>query len=106
MTGRLGDLASMVRSKNAGPFWLTIDIVLADAASFDRVACSPVVDPVVIAGIYDVAPGLVQVFRLPDLLAIKISFPRPVVQGSLADRDMHAGQQYVPLLGLAVDGPT
>jgi hypothetical protein len=44
-----------------------------------------------------------MVFELADLCAIKISFPRPVVQGSLRDRDMHGGQQYVPLLALPVD---
>jgi hypothetical protein len=44
-----------------------------------------------------------MVFELADLCAIKISFPRPVVQGSLHDRDMHGGQQYVPLLALPVD---
>ena len=27
----LGDLAKLVRSKNAGPFWLTIDIMFDDA---------------------------------------------------------------------------
>jgi Domain of unknown function (DUF4387) len=50
-----------------------------------------------------VDPGQVKVFVLTDLLAIKISVPRPVVQGSLQDRDMHAGQQYVLLLGLEIE---
>jgi hypothetical protein len=33
---------------------------------------------------------------------VKISFPRPVVQGSLRDRDIHADQDHVPLASLAV----
>jgi hypothetical protein len=103
-TGRsLGELATQVRSKNAGPFWLTLDIFLPDEATFERVNRSGVTDPEVIGDLYGVDPAGVRVFALADLCAIKISFPRPVVQGSLDDRDMHAGQQYVPLLALSVE---
>ena len=94
----LGELATLVRSKNAGPFWLTLDVFLPDQESYGRVGNSPVIDPETIGELYRVDPQLVKVFFLPNLLAIKISFPRPVVQGSLQDRDMHAGQQYIPLL--------
>lgn len=40
--------------------------------------------------------------ELPALRAIKVSMPRPRVQGSVGDRDMHGGQQYVALLDLPV----
>jgi hypothetical protein len=36
-------------------------------------------------------------FRLPALNVVNISFPRPVAQGSLRDRDIHAGPHHVPL---------
>jgi uncharacterized protein DUF4387 len=39
---------------------------------------------------------------MPSLRAIKISFPRPVTQGSFSDRDIHAGQQYIALSQLPV----
>jgi Domain of unknown function (DUF4387) len=39
---------------------------------------------------------------LPAIRAIKVSFPRPVVQGSRNDSDLHAGQQYVAILGIEV----
>jgi len=38
-----------------------------------------------------------------ELLAVKISLPRPKIQGSFGDPDMHAGQQFVPLLDVDVD---
>jgi hypothetical protein len=31
-----------------------------------------------------------------------VSFPRPAPQGGVQDRDMHAGQQHVPLAQLAL----
>ena len=99
----LAELATLVRSKNAGPFWLTLDIFLPDQETYARVSSSLVTDPQIIGDLYQVDPGRVQVFRLAELQAIKISFPRPVVQGSLEDRDMHGGQQYVPLLTLEIE---
>jgi hypothetical protein len=98
----LGELASLVRSKNAGPFWLTIDIFLPNAAAYDRASRSPVTDADLIADRYGVEPSSVRVFLLPELAAIKISFPRPTLQGARDDRDMHAGQQYVPVLDIHV----
>lgn len=99
---RLCDVASMVRSKNAGPFWLTIDIAAPDEESFRRIAGSSVTDPAAMATRFGVDAAEVRVFRLPDLHVVKVSFPRPVPQGSLEDRDMHGGQQYVPLLDVHV----
>ena len=63
---------------------------------------SDVVDPDVIAALYRTTADKVQVFPMPALRAIKISFPRPVTQGSFVDRDMHSGQQHVPLAGIRV----
>ena len=99
----LGELATLVRSKNAGPFWMTVDILLPDAAAYERAAASPALMNIdSMAERYDVAPGEVKIFRLPDLHAIKISFPRPSAQGGAHDRDMHGGQQYVPLLDIEI----
>ena len=98
----LAEIAEQVRSKNAGPFWTTLDVFLRTPEDYRRVAASPVTDTEVIAEIYDVPRDSVRVFLLPHLNAVKISFPRPVTQGAPADRDMHAGQQYVPLLGLTI----
>ena len=102
MTATLGELASLVRSKNAGPFWVTIDMFFPDAATYDRASTSPVTDVETIAGRYAVDPEGVRIFLLPELRAIKISFPRPTNQGAKDDRDMHAGQQYVPLLDIDI----
>ena len=96
------DVADLVRSKNAGPFWMTLDIFLATDADYQRVAAPGILDRRKIADLYRVPPDDVRIFHLPDLRAIKISFPRPVVQGSFTDRDIHAGQQHIPLAQLAI----
>ena len=96
----LGELADQVRSKNAGPFWITLDIFFKDERGYRLVANSTVLSQQVIGQLYQVDPATVKYFELPDILAVKISFPRPVTAGSFEDRDLHAGQQHVPLAGL------
>jgi hypothetical protein len=98
----LAEVADLVRSKNAGPFWMTLDVFLPDQAAYDRVVASPVVDPAVVGPLYGTLPAKVRVFLQPALRAVKITFPRPVVQGSFTDRDMHSGQQHVLLESLRV----
>jgi hypothetical protein len=103
---RIGDLADLVRSKNAGPFWQTLDVFLPDDESYRMVAESPSVTEESVAGLYQVDPDTVLIFRLPDIRVLKISFPRRSVQGGVSDRDMHAGQQHVPLAGLLLEAPS
>jgi hypothetical protein len=91
----LGDLALEVRSKNAGPFWVTLEAFMPDSAAF-RVA-EDLITADTIARLYRVPVQQVQLFALPKLQVVKVSFPRQVSQGSLRDRDMHAGQQHVLL---------
>ena len=38
---KLGETASYVRSKNAGPFWVTVDIFCGSEAAYEQVARSP-----------------------------------------------------------------
>jgi len=91
----LGELALEVRSKNAGPFWVTLEAFMPDDSAF-RVAARLITADTV-ARLYRVSAEQVQLFALPNLRVVKASFPRPVSQGSLHDRDMHAGQQHIPL---------
>lgn len=94
----IGDVAGLVRSKNAGPFWQTFDIFCDDPAAYAELAADGVITPERVASVYRVTPDTVRVFRLPDLLIVKVSMPRPVSSGSARDRDVHAGQQHVPLM--------
>lgn len=96
------DLAHEVRSKNAGPFWVTMELFMKDAAGYAVVADPGFLDEQRVAELYRVDADAVQLFRIPELNVVKISFPRPVSQGSLRDRDMHMGQHHVPLAGLRV----
>ena len=98
----IGDLAVLVRSKNAGPFWLTIDIMFDDPEKYRRVRDSGIVNREAMAGMFRRGPDDIIVVNHDAALAIKVSFPRPQSSGSKYDSDVYGGQQYAPLLSLAV----
>jgi hypothetical protein len=98
----LGELARLIRSKNAGPFELTFDIMFSEEDKFKRVRDSNVLSRELIAKIYRIAPEDVKFFVVPEALAFKASIPRPLFQGDLLDTDNHGGQQYAPLIDIEV----
>ena len=95
---KVSEVCRHVRSKNAGPFWITLDLSFPDRETFDRHADAAALQPAAIAALFDVDAGLVKRFPVPDLLVLKISYPRRHAQGGAMERDMHGGQQYVRLL--------
>ena len=77
---------------------------LSNELPFEQaVAQATALDPEIIGALYRVDPATVRIFRLPSIRVVKISFPRRATQGGVADRDMHAGQQHVPLARLRLD---
>ena len=99
---KVSEICRQVRSKNAGPFWITLDLFFRDRASFDRYVEAPQFQPEAFGSLFGVDPGLVKRFVIPDLLVLKISYPRRHPQGGALERDMHGGQQYVRVLDMEV----
>jgi hypothetical protein len=98
----IADLAVLVRSKNAGPFWLTIDVMFDNPEAYRRVRDSETINRAGIAHMYGRDPAEIIVVNHDAALAIKVSFPRPQSSGSKYDSDVYGGQQYAPLLSLPV----
>lgn len=98
MTMRLRDLARVIRSKNAGPTLLSIDLMFATRADFDRAAAASALRPEAMAALYGV--GEARVTPCPAALALKIVIPRRIVAGSPGDGDVYGAQQHGPLLDL------
>ena len=94
----LGETAKYVRSKNAGPFWMTIDIFCDDDASYGKIKNSETLTVDRLKAVYGVPT--VEKYTLDDLRVVKFSMPRPHPQGSPHDSDMHAGQQYIRILDI------
>jgi len=99
---RLGDLAQLIRSKNAGAFTLTFDVMFDTQESYERVRASKVLNKKNFAAMYHVPEEEVTFFEHDAARAIKISIPRPYVQSSREDGDAYGGQQHAPLVDLEI----
>lgn len=99
---KVSEVCSHVRSKNAGPFWITLDLWFPDARTFAQYADARAFQAEAIATLFDVNAAMIKSFKIPDLNVIKISYPRKQAQGGILERDMHGGQQYVRLLDVAL----
>jgi Domain of unknown function (DUF4387) len=99
---RLSDIALVVRSKNAGPRRLTLDVMFASDADYQRVAQSPAMGAAPIADLYHVPPQAVTIIPYPAGRAIKIVLARAVMAGDPGDVDVYGAQQHAPLLGIEI----
>jgi hypothetical protein len=82
--------ARLIRSKNAGPFELTFDIMFDDAATYERVKHSGKLTREVVAGLYSLPTSDVKFFFCDHARAIKATIPRPYFQGDPRDSDSTA----------------
>jgi hypothetical protein len=96
------DVCRHIRSKNAGPYWVTIDLFFKDDESFRTYVDNAAIAPAAIGKIFGVDAAQVKRFPVESLAVLKISFPRGAPQGGAVERDMHFGQQYVRLLDVAL----
>ena len=98
----LSSLAALVRSKNAGPFWLTIDVMFRDDDGYRRACACPALAPSAVAALLRVDVRHLVVARMDAVRAIKYSFPRRHAAGSPRDPDTLGGQQYAALLDVLI----
>jgi hypothetical protein len=99
----LWQFTKLIRSKNAGPFELTFDIIFKDRESFDEVLRSGRLSSETISQLYGVDRGQVRFSAIEELLAVKISMPRRVFSGDVMDTDIYGGQFHGPLVRLPID---
>jgi len=99
----LRELAAVIRSKNAKPYRLTLDIIFEDISVFRHVRDSGVLNAASVAELYGIpADSIVSSFIFEPGLAFKFTLKRPHVQGALGETDMYGAQQHVPLLDVEV----
>ena len=103
MSATLADYAKVIRSKNAGPFELTFDVMFDERAKYEHVKSFGVITAARIAEAYRIRVDDVLVCRPYDAaVAFKITIRRPVGSGDIEDRDVYGCQQHVPLTRLAI----
>ncbi len=100
---RLYDLASILRSKNAGPFELTLDVMFPDRRSYTLVKESGVLTRELVSELYGVPlRDVYHVVFFDPALAVKITLKRRTDSGSIGDTDVYGAQQHAPLMGVEI----
>jgi hypothetical protein len=99
---KLWELAKLIRSKNAGPFELTFDVMFADRQTYERVCQAGVINAGWVASAYNLPVEDVMVINYDAANSIKVTIPRPVISGHVDDTDVFGGQQYGPLVDLEI----
>ncbi len=100
---RLSELASTIRSKNAGVNQITFDIIFPDKNSYRRVIGSGAITKESIAQFFGIPIGRISDFVTFDVAnAIKFTIYRSRPSGSPGDWDILGCQQYGPLLDVDI----
>jgi hypothetical protein len=95
------DIARVIRSKNSGPYELTLDIIFRNRELMENVEASGVLNRSTIAGLYGIKEELItDILYFPPANAAKIVMIRTIVSGSPGDSDVYGAQQHAPLLKL------
>jgi hypothetical protein len=101
---RLADLASVIRSKNAGPFVLTLDVFFKEKDVFRKVRDAGVITKARVAELYHVSENdILEVTFFEPAEALKISIKRWVSSAAPGDTDVFGAQQHVPLMSLSFE---
>jgi hypothetical protein len=99
---RLGDRASILRSKNAGPLTISFDVMFASENEYSSVKESGVLTPALIGKIYGVDQRDVDIIYYDIVTSLKVSIPRRNISGSLEDDDIYGCQQQMPLYNIVI----
>ncbi|WP_428770609.1 DUF4387 domain-containing protein [Treponema sp. HNW] len=103
MADKLVDLAKMLRSKNSGPFMITLDVLFTRKEAYERVKNSGVITEETICALYNLdKKDIVCIVFFDNAQGIKITFNRNISSGTSLDRDVYGAQQHAPLMELMI----
>lgn len=101
---KLYDLAKVIRSKNSGPFEITLDVLFDNPEFYRKIKSSGIINKELISDLYHIGTDMITnlVFFDPAL-GFKITFNRTISSGTCFDTDVYGAQQHVPLGELKIN---
>lgn len=106
MKKRLYDIAKVLRSKNSGPFEITLDVLFDNVKIYEYIKNSNIITKQLISELYNIQTDKIDgIYFYDAALGFKITFQREIPSGTCFDRDVYGAQQHAPLMGVTVDIP-
>lgn len=97
---KLIDYTKILRSKNAGPLYITFDLIFNTTEDMEYVEKN--LKKSDIAKAYDMDENKIDIISYKVVNSIKITFPRKNISGSLLDNDIYGCQQHMPLASIEI----
>lgn len=97
---KLIDYTKILRSKNAGPLFITFDLIFNSTEDMEYVEKR--LKKSDIAKAYGVSEEKIDIISYGVVNSIKITFPRKIISGSLYDTDIYGCQMHVPLAEIEI----
>jgi hypothetical protein len=99
----LGDVASILRSKIAGPYEITFDVMFPDDETYEKVKQSGRLTGAAVAKLYGIDErDVIAALWFAPARAFKATFPRFRASAGFDETDTHGSQQHAPLLYLSL----
>ena len=100
----LGQVAKVIRSKNAGPFMTTIDIMFATEHEYRDIRDRNIINEASVTALYGLRQGeLVGIFFADLCMSIKVTLISRIPSGDFGNVDIYGAQQYIPFLDFPVE---
>ena len=100
------ELTNIIRSKNSGPYELTLDIMFNSEANYRYVSQHKIINEELICKLYRIKPEqVIGIVHFEPAHAIKVTIVRPMCSGDLGETDVYGAQQHAPLLDIMVEMP-
>ena len=104
MAINLKDVTQVIRSKNAGPFILTFDVIFKDLEVYRKVKEKHLINRDLIKKLYNVSDDdILDIVYFDDAFAVKFNIKRRIPSGNFGDRDIYGAQQHAPVLDVVLE---
>jgi hypothetical protein len=95
------EAARVIRSKNSGPYELTLDILFVDRQHYELFRDRRLIDAALVSRLYGVGEQeVLGVVWFEPANAVKVTIRRRVPSGAPGDTDVYGAQQHAPLLAI------
>lgn len=104
MEYKLTEIASVIRSKNSGPYELTFDVIFKEFDMYNKVKSANAINEDVFAELYSISKSdIIKLVYFDPAKAVKITIVRPIPSGALGETDVYGAQQHAPLMRLSIN---
>jgi hypothetical protein len=104
MKTKLVDITDIIRSKNSGPYELTIDLMFSTFDWYKKVCAAKVINEALVCKLYKItAAEIINIINFDPAKAVKVTIKRPLCSGDIGETDVYGAQQHAPFLDVEFD---